>query len=480
VRRVFWTQAVPEEWVSVPNIGGWPHASGGYYAQTLWLRAVPENWAPRPELSLGRGVYAQRGQGYYRQALWEKAIPDGDASGYYARTFWDHAVPEEWASRAELAVGGRGGRGHYTFWLYHFAVPRDFAWRDDLPADGAPGASYYGHHLYGAVAGRAPYRALIDAARGHLRGAVHGVEARRWFGGDARAVVVLSFDTEGTPDEVCAVTDVLRAESVPATFYVVGSTARAWGDDARVRACLDGFDVGSHTDGHPGQGGFPTPEAARKLLDTIDADGQRREIETGDRAVRAVFPEAPVDGFRTPWCDSYRAFDASVARTLATAQRPDGATAVRSDSSVATVARTTRRRGVVPAPGLMHSAVNDFPFPFLVESGAAGVPPLVELPFAYPSDFAAWAFFKLDPTAEPPARDAPGYAVNVWKDVLDEVHAREGTMVVLLHPFIQAAKGRRPDGLAAFVRFAKTKDGLRFATAHEAAERYRAFATGRR
>jgi peptidoglycan/xylan/chitin deacetylase (PgdA/CDA1 family) len=482
VRRVFWTEAVPDGWAPVPDIGGWPRARGGYYAQTLWLQAVPENWAEQPSRSLGRGVYAERGQGYYRHALWEHAIPDGwgaragaaEETGYYARTFWDHAVPEQWAARPELAVGGRGGRGHYTFWLYHYAVPRDFAWRDDLPGDGGRGAGYYGRRLDGALAARAPYRALIEEARGHLRAADDGVPARRWFGDDARAVVILSFDTEGDADEVCAVTEALRAEAVTATFYVDGRTARSW--DGRAQRCLDGFDVASHTDTHPGRRGFPAPGAARALLGTARDEGQRAEIAAGDRAVRAVFPSAAVDGFRTPWCDSYRAFDASVARNLLALRRTDGAPAIRSDSSVATVARAARARGVAPAPGFMRSALADFPFPFLVRPGAAGSDALVELPFSYPSDFVAWAFFQLDPKAAPPARDAAGYAVNLWKDVLDEVYAREGAMIVLMHPFIQAAKGRRPDGLLDFVRFAKAKASVRFTTVHEAAERYRAFA----
>ncbi|HJQ84989.1 MAG TPA: polysaccharide deacetylase family protein, partial [Candidatus Binatia bacterium] len=487
VRRVFWERAVPEEWAPVPDVGGWPAARGGYYAQTLWLRAVPENWAPQPGLSLGRGFYAEAKQGYYRHTLWEKAVPEGSApvaplpgwpgtspAGYYAQTFWLRAVPEDWVARPELAIGGRGGRGHYAFWLYHYAAPRDFAWRADLPGKAGPGAGYYDHWLHAGP--RAPAHAtLVQEAEGHLGDAASGVPAARWFAPDAHAVVILTFDTEGDAAEVCAVTRALRDEDVPATFFVVGRTARGWDDDPAAPRCLAGFDVGSHTDTHPGRRGMSAPGPSAPLLDSQPDRGQQDEITAGDRALRARFPSAPLDSFRTPWCDSFRAFDAGVARNVAGLRRPDGGAAIAADSSVATVAHAALARGVAPAAGYLRSALVDFPYPFLLPA-APGGDRVVELPFAFPSDFAAWALYHLDPVAAAPSRDDRRYAVTVWKDVFDEIHARGGVMVVLMHPFIQAKKGRRPDGLVDLIRYVKSRPGARFSTVHEAAARYRAWA----
>ena len=82
VANTLWNTAAPNNWVSVPNMGGWPWSSGGYFAQYLWLVAIPTGIAPVPDMG---GWYAPTG-------------------GYYAQTFWLDAVPGNWAPKGN--VGG--------------------------------------------------------------------------------------------------------------------------------------------------------------------------------------------------------------------------------------------------------------------------------------------------------------------------------------------------------------------------------------
>jgi peptidoglycan/xylan/chitin deacetylase (PgdA/CDA1 family) len=473
--QTFWLRAVPDGWAAVGDIGGWPSPRGGYYAQSLWLRAVPDNWARDPSGTLGGGVYRQHNQGYYRRTFWERAVPDEWASrpdiggwprpsgGYYAQWFWLHAVPDAWARRPELAVGGDADQGFYEFWLYHFALPRDFAWRRTLSVAGSAGAGYYTywqrtyfaeHHDY--------YRRLAREGGGYLAGAAAQGPAPvdRWFAPDARAVVVLSFDAEGTVAETCAVTDVLRRKAVPATFYVVGITAAEVRADPVWGACLRGFDVGNHTETHPGGASL----GPRGVFAALPAAEQTGEIAGAAAALAATFGPGAGGTFRTPWCDAVKAFDESVVQSLLAAG------GIAADSSIATVSAEPRLAGVAPALGLRLLSLEDFPYPFVL--AAAGGRRLVALPFAYPSDRTARAHHRLNTTRIPPDRSDLGYAANVWKTIFDGVYARRGVMVLLLHPQFQSADGSEPVVLADLIAYMQGMAGVRFSTVREVAARF--------
>jgi len=496
VRSTFWLHAVPDEWAPVAARRGWPRPAGGYYAQTLWLgavpggwardtnapsrpagyyadtlwlHAVPDGWAPRPALVLGRGPYVQPNQGYYRWLLWEIAVPDdwavvpdiggwrASSGGYYAQWLWLHAIPDGWAPRPELAVGGQPDRGDYAFWFYHFAITRGFGAR---PSTGETG--YYAYWLDRYFAGHVPaYELLLAEAAGYLD------DARRqgpapvdgWLGAGTHAAVVLTFDAEGNAAETCAITRALREEGVSATFYLLGRTARAIAADPVWRACLDGFDVGNHTESHPGG----TALGPRALLAAYAGADQHEEIAAAEASLRSVFGAG--GSFRTPWADGVKGFDAGVARSLVAID--DGPIA--SDSSVATLPGDL---AAAPA-AYARFALRDFPYPFTLRGGL-GEAALVELPFAYPSDRAARAQLHLDATHAPAGPADAHSAVTLWQAIFDRIYEQKGVMVVLMHPQFQSADGTRPEALIALVRYVKTKPGVKFVTVTEAATRFRA------
>ncbi|MEZ4292622.1 MAG: hypothetical protein R3E53_19620 [Myxococcota bacterium] len=73
VEQMFWHEAVPGNWSSIPALAGWDWPSGGYFTQTLWLQAIPGNWASGPAQS----GWPWASGGYYTQTFWLRAVPDG-------------------------------------------------------------------------------------------------------------------------------------------------------------------------------------------------------------------------------------------------------------------------------------------------------------------------------------------------------------------------------------------------------------------
>jgi peptidoglycan/xylan/chitin deacetylase (PgdA/CDA1 family) len=469
--QTLWLRAVPRGWAPVAARAGWPDRRGGYYAQTLWLDAVPDDWGTRRDLALGHGVLRVAGQGWYRWVLWERAVPEGwppAVAGYYTRTFWLRAVPEGWAPRADLAVTGAPGRGWYDFWLHHFAAVRGFAWRPAPPAL-AGGAGYYDTTLHDVLARRHPhYAERVEVAAAPIAATAHAAPAPvdRWFAPDARAVVVLSFDTEGTRDavvtETCAVADVLRAHGVPGTFFVVAAIAELVTADPAWQACLAGFEVANHTYRHPGRRDL----VPRSMLAALPAVELTAEIGHADAVLRRLFPAASPTSFRSPYCDSIRAFDGSVAAGLAATRSLAGDRTILADSSVVTVPAASRALGIVPPAGLARWALAARPHPYVLGGG------VVELPFAYPSDWTAVDYHALDPRGAPLAGAAETYAATVWKRAVDEAIGQRGVVVLTLHPWLQAPGGLYPEALADVIAHARAQPGVYFATVGEVAARF--------
>ncbi len=511
VQRTFWERAVPENWAPVPDIGGWPWERGGYYTQTFWLRAVPENWAPVPDIGgwpwATGGYFTQnlwlhavpdnwglvadiggwkRPGGYYRQWFWLHAVPDQWAAvphiggwtglgGYYTQWFWLHAVPDDWAPSPQFVIDGRNNKGSYNFWFYHFASARDLARRDGPAAGEAPEGGYYDTEFRRRWGLEHPhYIRLLELAGGYLKAADQqgALLVDNWFAPDARAVVIFTFDMEGTRSEACALTNALRAQGIPATFFLVGTTVQAIARDPEWKRCLRNFDIGNHTQTHLGTDGL----VAHGLLAAFPDADQIREITAADASIRRVFGPVAADSFRTPWTDGRKAFDASVARNLLAQTGPGGSSIIKADSSIATVSGYAVRSGFRPSPGLAHLFLQDFPYPFTVQTGPNGAQ-LTEFPFSYPSDWAAGAILHLDSRSVPSSRDDPGYAVNLWKDIFDGVVQVRGMMVLAMHPWIQAGGGRDPEGLRELIAYMKSTPGVYFSDMHEAAQRFRSFAT---
>lgn len=102
--------------------------------------------------------------------------------------------------------------------------------------------------------------------------------------------VALTFD-DGPGKDTGRLLDLLSADRVPATFFVLGTSARTHPDLVR-RMVADGHEVGTHTLSH-------------KQLTKLGADGQRNEIRRGIEAVEALGITPTV--FRPP----YGSYDAT-------------------------------------------------------------------------------------------------------------------------------------------------------------------------
>src|SRR5215472_9456482 len=300
-----WLHAVRENWAFTGDIGGWPWPTGGYYTQWFWLHTVPDNWA-----SIGNiGGWPFPTGGYYTQWFWQHAVPDNWAvigniggwpfasGGYYTQSFWLHGGPDSWAARPEMAIGGKGGAGYYDYSFYHFATVRDFAWRNALSINGSAGAGYFDywyHRDFGQNV--AHYQRLLGLAGGYLNNASTFTPVSSWFSPVAQAVVALTFDTEGSEAETCAVTKVLNQQGVTGAFYLVGTTA-----DSLTPGwiqCLSGMDIEDHTLHHPGS--FDV--GPQTWMDTQSDAVQITEIRDNVARVRAKIPNALLTSLRTPDC----------------------------------------------------------------------------------------------------------------------------------------------------------------------------------
>jgi peptidoglycan/xylan/chitin deacetylase (PgdA/CDA1 family) len=408
-------------------------------------------------------LFVQGNQGYYRYWFWEGAVPDQwetipniggypwSTGGYYTQWFWLHAAPDQWTADQSMAIGGVAGAGYYDYSFYHFATVRDFAWRNSLSIAGSSGAGYFDFWYHGQFGQSMPhYQHLLDLSGGYLRNASTFRPVSSWFSPTAHAVVAFTFDTEGTEAETCAVTNVLHQQGITAAFYLVGLTADVL--TPTWIQCLSGMDIENHTQRHPG--GFDL--GPQTWIDTYPNAVQIGEIRDNVPRVRAQIPTALMTSFRTPNCDSNKAFDQSVIQNSI-------ASGMESDRSVATITNYARGAGVVPALGLSLFSLSAFPSPFVV--GTSSTNQLVEFPFTYPSDWTAGNINGLNNQQAPPSAGDPRYAVTVWEREFDEIYNQNGVMVVLMHPWIQGANGRFPDGLNALINYMKSKPGVVFSTA---------------
>ncbi|MEM9177552.1 MAG: polysaccharide deacetylase family protein, partial [Myxococcota bacterium] len=493
-RFFFWGHAVPGAWAPQAAFGGWRDATGGYYEQSLWQHAVPQNWTSYDEevTALGQAYYRVDGDdiGHYRHFLWEYAIPENWADrpdfvegwpwpegGYYTQTFWWRAVPEDWSPGAEYAIGGRTNRGHYAFWLYHFAAPRGFAWRPGWSVRGSDGASYYLFHMHETLSGVHPdYAEMRRLTSGHLEGARVPRPVDTWFDAEAEAVVVLSFDTEGAKDQSCRVHDLLVELGVDASFMLDGVGSAGAETDPEWMACVREHDVGNHTKHHSGAVGYSghSWSAGNALLNTTDSATQRREIEHQQTDLQRIFGRTAAS-FRAPFCDGHRSFDGSVVETLEWVRsRPSGSGGrhgLHVDSSIASVSRYGRARGITPPSHLSDLSVQSFPYPYSISGGEDT---LIEIPFAYPSD---WTGYNGDIVDRRLGRSVAGdedrYLSTIWKRTLDEIHEQRGVMVLVLHPWIIGYSDANLDGLREFVEYARRDlDGVRFSTLEEVGRRF--------
>jgi peptidoglycan/xylan/chitin deacetylase (PgdA/CDA1 family) len=107
----------------------------------------------------------------------------------------------------------------------------------------------------------------------------------------SRKVVALTFDCGANADGIPAILAALSAADAPATFFLTGSWARAFPEQARA---LGGYTVGNHTYDHPD-------------LTTLGPAAVRAQVRRAERVIRDATGEDPRPLFRFP----YGARDAS-------------------------------------------------------------------------------------------------------------------------------------------------------------------------
>lgn len=108
--------------------------------------------------------------------------------------------------------------------------------------------------------------------------------------GDPR--VALTFDDGPNPQATPAILDVLRAENVTATFFLLGKHVERWPDIAR-RVASDGHDLGNHGYHHQ-KLHFRGPAYVRVDL-ALGTDAITRAAGAAPAFFRAPH------GFRSPW-----------------------------------------------------------------------------------------------------------------------------------------------------------------------------------
>ncbi|OLB81105.1 MAG: hypothetical protein AUI14_04375 [Actinobacteria bacterium 13_2_20CM_2_71_6] len=454
--QFFWLRAVPDGIHPVANIGGWNSSTGGYYAQWTWLHAIAENWASVPDM----GTWPWPSGGYYAQEFWLYAVPDGLAprtaapSGYYDGMLWGTVVPKQWLSSTTYHVGGSASAGYYSYWLYRFGGSEGIAPRPSAALFGDANAGYYAYQFqtrHQKDAGIAP---MWDIAQGYLKNSQTARPVNQWYQPDARAVVMFAFDSEGDLGQSCALADVLDSHNATATFFTVGFSVR------ELSSCISPFDVQNHSLDHP-----PTdndPWGAVSLFDTYPDSGQQNEIKQNNTALKAAIPGLVPSAWRTPWCDSAKSFDSSVAHNLL-------ASGMTSDSSVPVVMPAAAARTPLPAYLRNFSAgANPSPFVARTENGKN----LVEFPFAYPSDFMAYAAGMNYNGADPTGTN-PDYAVNLWKRVFDQIYAARGTMVFVMHPWLQVDEQGLAGAVDDLLTYMESKPGVYFSNFTEARAKVR-------
>jgi cellulose synthase/poly-beta-1,6-N-acetylglucosamine synthase-like glycosyltransferase/peptidoglycan/xylan/chitin deacetylase (PgdA/CDA1 family)/spore germination protein YaaH len=122
----------------------------------------------------------------------------------------------------------------------------------------------------------------------------------RW-GRRTDTVAALTFDDGPSPVWTPKILDILKAQGVPATFFVIGSA----GEDQpglMKRIVAEGHDLGSHTYTHPNIGQIPTAQA-------------RMELNATERLFEAVLGVRPVL-FRPPYAEDVEPSTVDDARVL--------------------------------------------------------------------------------------------------------------------------------------------------------------------
>ena len=231
---------------------------------------------------------------------------------------------------------------------------------------------------------------------------------------------VMSHQAYGPRTGGARILRVLDRQQIRATFFVPGYTAERWPET--VRAVRDaGHEIGHHGYLHEGARSAP------------DEGTEERRLLRGLEALDAVLGVRPV-GYRAPmWESSYR------------------------------LPALLKRHGFLYDSGLM-----DADHPYLLATGAADAPSIVELPCHWSLD--DWEPYNYLPGITGTGLIAsPADVLARWTLELEALVDEGGLFMLTNHPFI-SGRASRAVALESLIKRAQAIDGLWIASAREIAE----------
>ena len=243
---------------------------------------------------------------------------------------------------------------------------------------------------------------------------------------NARRPGVLSQGTYGAKVGVPKILEVLREESVPATFFIPGWTAE--NHTARCEAVLrDGHEVAHHSYSH-------------RWIDPDFPDQEREEMERGLDALKRVLGVVP-RGYRSPAGES-------------------------SDNMV----RLLHGHGFLYDSSLLDDVV-----PYRLALPGGGGPGPVELPWHWSTDDAPHALFSIK---NPRPIFPNGHLREIFQDEFREIHRWGGLYNLVMHPQV-TGRPSRVALLREMIGWMRGFPGVWFATGTEVAEAWAAAHEGR-
>lgn len=242
-----------------------------------------------------------------------------------------------------------------------------------------------------------------------------------WLANDpanAGRPAVLALGTYGAKVGVGRILGLLAAEEIEATFFVPGTTAET--HPGKVEAIIAaGHEIAHHGYTHRP----PHPDRPELVEEELD-----RGLETFDR----LFGIRPV-GYRPP----------------------DGVSSTLS-------LELLRERGFMYNSSYKDDVV---PYRHVLSDGSPGP---IELPEQPTLD--DWVFGAQSP-AHPRTPASKREVLSIWSDELAELHSWGGLATVVMHPQI-TGRPMRLATLREFITFARTFDGLWFATCEQIADAF--------
>ncbi|MDP2401819.1 MAG: polysaccharide deacetylase family protein, partial [Actinomycetota bacterium] len=188
-------------------------------------------------------------------------------------------APDTLLVAGDVVISARGSDIAESEITTRMPVPIDVTYSGTGPlfALESPGAVGVREQVIGEISGRVFVDEVIEESQPMV--------VRRYAPNGQHKVVALTFDDGPWPGHTNEVLNILEAEGVRATFFVIGRQVRRY-PGVVLRARDDGHAIGNHTEAHP-------------MLDRVDDTEVARQIAVGQASISGVTGVAP-RWFRPP------------------------------------------------------------------------------------------------------------------------------------------------------------------------------------